>query len=166
MISIIAAVSENNAIGLNNNLLWRLSDDLKRFKELTLNKVVVMGQKTFESLPIKPLPNRTNIVISDDLEFIYPTCIVSNNIESTLEKFKYFSYSEEVFIIGGGSIYKQFFNLSNKLYITKVHENFEADTFFLEIDEAWNLISEEKHLKDENNDYDFTYMIYEKKNDN
>lgn len=162
-ISIIVSISENNAIGKDNKLLWHLGDDLKRFKKLTKNKVIIMGQKTYESLPIKPLPKRINIVITDDYDISYDGCIMAYGINDSIEKANYWSKEDEIFVIGGGSIYKQFFDLSDKLYITKVYEKFDADTFFPEInDEEWGLKLIEEHTKDENNDYDFSYMIYEK----
>jgi len=161
-ISIIAAVSENNVIGKDNKLLWHLGDDLKRFKKLTSKKVIIMGQNTYESLPIKPLPNRTNIVITNDINLNYNGCVMAISIDEAIDKAFYWS-TGEIFIIGGGSIYNQFFNYANKLYITKVHEKFEGDTYFPEIKEdKWKLISEEKFEKDDNNDYDYSYLEYEK----
>jgi len=100
MISIIVAISKNYAIGKNNELLWHIPEDLKHFKELTTNKVVIMGQKTFESLPIKPLPNRINIVITDDRKFKYEGVYKSYSIESALKRAKKLSKKEEIFIIG------------------------------------------------------------------
>lgn len=164
-INIIVAIAENYAIGKNNDLLWHLGDDLKRFKKLTSNNVVMMGQKTYESLPVRPLPKRTNIVISDDYDVRYNGCEMAYGITEAMEFAKYWSDDTEVFVMGGGSIYRQFFDMADKLYITKVHKSFEdADVFFPEIDEEkWELIFEEKHTKDENNEYDYTYLLYEKK---
>lgn len=163
-ISIIAAVSDNNVIGKDNKLLWRLSNDLKRFKKLTTSKVVIMGQNTYESLPIKPLPNRVNIVITNDSDIYYDNCDTVNGIDHAINRAKYWAKDDEIFIIGGGSVYKQFFNISNKLYITKVHHKFDGDTFFPEINsQYWNLISEEKFKKDDKNEYDYSYLIYERK---
>jgi len=162
-ISIIVAIGENNEIGKNNKLLWHLGDDLKRFKKLTYNKVVIMGQKTYESLPIKPLPKRTNIIITDDPDLLYDGCIMSFSIDDAIEKAKFWDDTGEVFVIGGGSIYKQFLNKTDTLYITKVHESFDADTFFPDISE-WTMTYKENHKKDENNDYDYSYLIMKKLN--
>lgn len=128
IVSIICAIAENLAIGKNNQLLWHIPEDLKRFKEITSGHVVVMGQRTFESLG-KPLPERTNIVITDDKSFNAEGIVVCYSIEGALEKAKEIE-KEEIFIIGGGSIYKQFIDLADKLYLTVVEGNFEADTFF------------------------------------
>ena len=163
-ISIISAIGENNEIGKDNKLLWNIKNDLKNFKKLTSNKVIIMGQKTYESLPIKPLPNRINIVITDDYDISYNGCVMAYGINDAIEKSQYWSSIEdEVFVIGGGSIYEQFIDKSDNLYITKIHEKFEADTFFPEINETWNLISTEFHKKDDNNEYDYSYLLYQKK---
>jgi dihydrofolate reductase len=161
-ISIIVAVAENNGIGIDNKLLCHLSDDLKRFKRLTTGNVVVMGKKTYESLPIKPLPNRENIVLTDDHKDEFCDCTMAYSIDDAVSKM---STEKENFIIGGGTIYKQFMPIANKFYLTKIHAEFEADTFFPEIDfNDWNIISEEKVTKDEKNEYDYTYFIMERKN--
>ena len=163
-ISIISAVSYNNVIGKDNKLLCHLKDDLKRFKELTKNNVIIMGQKTYESLPIKPLPKRYNIVITDNKDISFFGCEMAYSIDDAIYKSDNWSKDGEIFVIGGGSIYKQFFNYADKLYITKVHENFEGDTYFPIINNKdWKLISEKKYKKDKNNDYDYSYIIYEKK---
>ena len=163
-ISIIVSVSENWVIGSNNKLLWKLSDDLKRFKELTTNHPVIMGQKTFESLPKGALPNRTNIVLTDDSNFTAPDILLAHSIENSLEitERKHGSTCE-VFIIGGGMIYKQFLKYANIVYLTKVHVNLEGDTTFPELDSNWELMSEEFKEKDDKNEYDHTYQIYNKK---
>jgi len=163
-ISIISAIGENNEIGKNNELLWYIKDDLVRFKRLTHNNVIIMGQKTYESLPIKPLPKRTNIVITNDYDISYKDCIMAYSIEDSLTKAEYWSNSDEVFVIGGGSIYEQFMEISQKLYITKVHHKFDADTYFPHIDkEQWDLISVDKRYENMINEYDFSFMIYENK---
>jgi len=163
IISIIVAIGKNNEIGKNNKLLWHLGDDLKRFKKLTLNKIVIMGQKTYESLPIKPLPKRTNIIITDNKNLSFDKCIMAFSIDDAIKKAENLKYNDEIFIIGGGSIYKQFFNISDYLYITHVNESFNADVFFPEIKEKdWKFISQEIHSKDENNEYDYSYVKYKK----
>jgi len=148
-ISIISAVADDNAIGKDNKLLWHISDDLKRFKKLTMNKVVIMGQKTYESLPIKPLPNRVNIVITNDYDVIFKDCIMAYDIEDSISKSKFWNeFNNEIFVIGGGSIYKQFFPIVDYLYITKVHTTFSnADTFFPILNDEWELVHQENYKK-------------------
>lgn len=160
-ISIIVAVAEGNAIGKNNDLLCYISEDLKRFKRLTTGNNVIMGKKTFESLPKGALPNRTNIVITDNPDDNFEDCITVYSIEEALEKC---SNEKENFIIGGGSIYTQFMHHANKLYITHIHKHFDADTFFPEIkNEEWQEISRESFLPDEVNDFSYSYVTYIRK---
>jgi len=160
-ISIIVAISENYGIGKDNKLLCYLSDDLKRFKKLTTANVVVMGKVTYKSLPKGALPNRKNIVITDDNKDNFDSCVMVHSIEDAIEKC---DDVLENFIIGGGSIYRQFLPFANKLYLTKIHKSFEADTFFPEINfDEWNLIEQEDFKADEKNQYDYTYLIYERK---
>ena len=159
-ISIIVAIAENSAIGKNNDLLWHIPDDLKRFKKLTTGHTIVMGKNTYLSLPIKPLPNRKNIVISDDKSDSFEGCEMAYSIEEAINKF---DQDQENFIIGGGMIYQSFVSLADKLYITKVHRSFEADTFFPEIDlKEWKLISEENNRQDEPIPLGFSYLIYQR----
>ena len=172
-ISIIVSVSENWVIGNNNKLLWRLSGDLKNFRELTSGHPVIMGQKTFESLPNGALPNRTNIVLTDDPDFKAPDIIPAYSIDDSLEVAEHYLgpkwgnwRDNEVFIIGGGMIYKQFleYEYVDCVYLTKVHINIEGDTTFPELDtEQWELVSEVFQAKDNKNEYDHTYQIYNKK---
>jgi dihydrofolate reductase len=160
MITIIAAVSENNALGKNNDLLWHLPSDFKRFKELTSGHYIIMGRKTFESFP-KPLPNRTHVVISRQKNYAPEGCIVVDSLENAI---KICPKNENIFIIGGGQIYKQSINIVDRLDITKVHENFDAEVFFPEIDmNIWKLESEEFHEKDEKHKYDFSFNRYIRK---
>ena len=159
-ISIIVAVAENNAIGKDNKLLWHISDDLKRFKKLTTGHIVIMGKKTFDSLPNGALPNRTNIVITDDINDKFEDCIMAYSIEDALDKS---DDNKEIFIIGGGSIYKQFLKYANKLYLTKVHKSFEGDVFFPEIDiNEWKLIEQESFEPDDKTTFAYSYLIYKK----
>jgi len=161
-LSIIVSIAKNSCIGGNNTLLWKQSNDLKRFKELTTGKIVIMGQNTYDSLPIKPLPNRTNIVITDDPEQVFEDCVTAHSIEDAIQKSVYHT-DDEVFIIGGGSIYKQFMPYSNKLYITRIDADIEGDTYFTDIDEdEWTIMFKERHEKDEKNQYNYTYEIYER----
>jgi len=160
-ISIIVAVAKNNAIGKDNKLLWHLSEDLKRFKKLTTGHYIIMGKNTYYSLPKRPLPNRTNVVITDIPGEQIDNCIMAYSIEDAISKM---DAEKENFIIGGASIYKQFLPHANKLYITWVHEEFEADTFFPDVDEKeWKVISREDFLKpDEKNPLPYSYIIYER----
>lgn len=159
-ISIIVAVAENNAIGKDNKLLWHISDDLKRFKKLTTGHIVIMGKKTFDSLPNGALPNRTNIVITDDINDKFEDCIMAYSIEDALDKS---DDNKEIFIIGGGSIYKQFLKYANKLYLTKVHKSFEGDVFFPEIDiNEWKLIEQVNFEPDDKTTFAYSYLIYKK----
>ena len=136
-ISIIAAIAQNNAIGLNNQLIWHLPTDLLFFKKTTLNCTIIMGRKTFDSIG-KALPKRKNIIISNNLNFNAPGCLVVQNIHEAIAQ----ADSQEVFIVGGASIYEQSMHIADKLYITHVHHNFDADTFFPKID---GLIEHIKH---------------------
>ena len=161
MLTIIAAASENNALGKDNQLVWHLPDDFKRFKNLTSGHFIVMGRKTFESFP-KPLPNRTHIIITRQKDYEVPEgCLVASSLQKAIDLCP---DSEEVFIIGGGEIYKQSIEIADKIDLTRVHTTIEADTFFPEIDtDKWELVFEEFHSKDEKHDYDFTFLTYLKR---
>ena len=130
-LSLIVAVADNWAIGKDNSLLWHISDDLRRFKALTTGHCIIMGRKTYESFPKRPLPNRRNIVITSNMEYHDEGCEVVHSIQEALEHCK---SDEQPFIIGGATVYRQFLPLVNKIYLTKVFATFEADTFFPEID--------------------------------
>lgn len=161
-ITLIAAASKNNALGKDNDLLWHLPDDFKRFKKLTTGHKIIMGRKTFESFP-KPLPNRTHIVITRDKDYTidFEECIVVHSIEAAL---KLVENDEISYVIGGGEIYRQSEKFANKIELTRVHKAFDADTFFPEIDlNDWELIEEEYHQRDEKHKYDFTYLTYVRK---
>lgn len=160
-INIIVAVSENWVIGKDNKLLWRLSDDLKKFKELTLNKPIIMGDKTFYSLPKGALPNRNNIVMTIDKTFNEPNTIPVFSIAESLKEAE--KYNTDVFITGGGSIYKQFLEIADTIYLTMVHTIIDGDTTFPELDDNWICTSSEFKSKDDKNDYDHTYKIYKRK---
>lgn len=160
-ISIIVAIAENNGIGINNKLLWYISDDLKHFKQITSGHTVVMGKKTYESLPFKPLPKRKNIVITDIPDEVIEGCEMAYSIDGAIGKM---DDDMENFVIGGASIYKQFFNLADKLYITKVFTKPEADTFFPEIFEAeWDLIESSETFSDATNGLSFMFINYSRK---
>lgn len=159
MITLIAAVSENNALGKNNELLWHLPNDFKRFKAMTSGHYIIMGRKTFESFP-KPLPNRTHVIISRQKLDVPENCILVENLEKAIDVCP---KDEDFFIIGGGQIYQQAINLVDKLDITRVHSDFDADVFFPEIDlKIWKLDSTDFHSKDEKHQYDFSFESYSK----
>lgn len=159
-ITLIVAASENNVIGNDNKLIWHLSDDLKHFKELTKGHHVIMGRKTFESMP-KALPNRTNIVITRKTDYAAKDCIVVHSIFEALEKA---SKDNQPFIIGGGEIYSQSINLADRIELTRVHTNVEGDAYFPEINyKIWKEVSRDEKFKDEKHKYDFTFIRYEKK---
>jgi dihydrofolate reductase len=158
-ISLIAAVAENNAIGKDNQMLWHLPDDLKWFKQHTTGCDVIMGKKTFFSLQVHPLPKRKNIVISRNPENV-DGCFMASSIEEALEKM---DAEKENFVIGGGTIYEQFWPLAQKLYITRVFHNFEADTFFPIIDpQEWKLVSSAPHQADDRHAFSFEFQIFER----
>ncbi len=160
VVSIIVAIAQNYAIGKDNQLLWHLSEDLKRFKRITSGHPVIMGKKTYESLPKRPLPKRTNIVITDDRKDNFEGCTTVFSLDEAIEACR---GEEECFIIGGGSIYRQFLPRADKLYITKVHEDFEADTFFPEITkEEWQLMEESPLQTDENNSLKYSFLTYKR----
>ena len=168
-LNIIVSIANNGCIGGNNTLLWKQSEDLKRFKSLTDGRVVIMGQKTYESLPFKPLKNRTNIVITNDYDVNFVGCVMAYSIDDAIEKSFYWAdgpylrfCNGDVFIIGGGMIYKQFLPLSNKLYITRIDVDIEGDTYFPDLDDTWKKTFSEYHEKDEKNQYNYTYEIYDK----
>ena len=162
MISIIAAIAENGAIGANNDLLWRLPNDMKRFKELTTGHTIIMGRKTFESLPKGALPNRTNVVITRNYGASFENCETFNDLNAAIEKHK---GEKEIFIIGGASIYEQAMIFADKLYITHVHHSFNnADTFFPEIDNSEWIITESNDFRsDEKHLFPYTFETYIKK---
>jgi len=160
MITLIAAVAENNALGKDNQLLWHLPDDFKRFKALTSGHYIIMGRKTFESFP-KLLPNRTHVIITRQKDYQPEGCIVVNSLEKAIAVCP---KDEDVFVIGGGEIYKQSINIADKVDVTRVHQPFEADTFFPKIDSAqWQLVFEEFHAKDERHAFDFTFQTFVRK---
>lgn len=160
MISIIVAIAENYAIGKNNDLLWHIPEDLKRFKRITSGHKIIMGKRTYESLPYHPLKNRTNIVISDIPGDRYEGCVMAYSIEEAME---HCLPDEECFIIGGGMVYRQFLPLADKLYITWVDKAFEADIYFPEIDpDTWEE-TEREEGDGEGLDFTYSFVTYERK---
>ncbi|MFK7781288.1 dihydrofolate reductase [Psychroserpens sp.] len=161
-LTIIVAAGENNAIGKDNDLIWHLSNDLKRFKKLTNGHHIIMGRKTFESFP-KPLPNRIHIVITRQSNYEAPEgVIVVNSLEDAINKAK---SDQQPFIIGGGEIYKQSMAFADKLELTRVHSSFEnADTYFPEIDETqWKEMNRTTHDADEKHEHAFSFITYIRK---
>lgn len=162
MLSIIVAIAKNNVIGKDNKLIWHLPEDLKRFKRLTTNHNIIMGRKTFESLG-RVLPNRKHIVLCNDMKLD----INDENVEimDNIDKLKeYEEAEEENFVIGGATIYKLLLPRANKLYITKINQEFEGDVYFPEIDESiWKVVETKKGIKDEKNPYDYEYVTYVRK---
>ena len=159
MLSIIVAVAENSVIGKDNKLIWHLPEDLKRFKKLTTGHTIIMGRKTVESLG-RVLPNRKHVILCNDMELN----IEDENVE-VLEDIsmlkQYIDSTEENFVIGGATIYKLLLPYANKIYLTLIHEKFEGDVSFPEIDEGeWKIVETEKGLKDEKNPYDYEYITY------
>ncbi len=162
MISIIVAIAENYAIGKKGDLLCHLPADLKHFKEITSGSTVLMGERTFFSLPKHPLPNRRNIVLTDVAGKTFDGAEAVYSLDELVAKI---SPEEEAFVIGGGMVYRQMMPRADKLYITHIHHSWEdADTFFPEIKETeWQLISAERHEADEKNPYAYTFAEYLKK---
>ena len=160
MVIMIAAAAENNALGKDNQLLWHLPDDFKRFKSLTTGHHIIMGRKTFESFP-KPLPNRTHVIITRQKNFQPEGCIVVDSIEKALQTV---SANEDVFIIGGGEIYNLGLPYADKTELTKVHVSPDADTFFPILNpNEWRLVASEFHPKDDKHQYEFTYETFLRK---
>jgi dihydrofolate reductase len=156
MVKIIVAMSNNRVIGNNNELIWRLSSDLKRFKELTTGHPVVMGRKTYESIG-KPLPNRRNIIITRNLEYEVNGCEVVSSLEEAL-----LLTNNDCFIIGGGEIYKQSLEVADKIYLTLVHKDFEGDTTFPELGKEWATIDTKDFDADEKNEYNYSFIEYDR----
>lgn len=158
-LTMIAAAAENNALGKDNDLIWHISEDLKRFKRLTTGHAIIMGRKTFESMP-KALPNRTNIVLTKRKDYQAQGAEVVHTVEDALEIVK-----EDVqpFIIGGGQIYSLFMPLCDRIELTRVHHEFEADVYFPDIDlNEFEVIAKEYVSKTEEQPYNYTYLTYQK----
>ncbi|KKU70111.1 MAG: Dihydrofolate reductase FolA [Parcubacteria group bacterium GW2011_GWA2_47_21] len=165
MISIIVAASENNVMGNKGQIPWRLSDDLKRFAALTKNHTVIMGRKTFESIKGrlgKPLPNRLNVVVTRQKNYSAQGCEVASSLEEALRRFA--KDKNEVFIIGGAEIYKEALPKTDRIYKTTIHAKIQGDAFFPDTDESeWQTTRSEFHPKDNKNEHDATYAIYERR---
>ena len=160
-ISIIAATSTNDALGKNNDLIWHLPNDFKRFKSMTTGHYIIMGRKTFESFP-KPLPNRTHIIITKNKNYKVAGHLIVHSLKEALNCIP--KSEEKAFIIGGGEIYRQSLSIADEIELTRVNGHFEADTFFPKINSSeWELIKEEEHPADEKHDYSFRFLTYLKK---
>lgn len=158
-ISIIVAVARNWAIGMNNQLLWHIPEDFRWFKKHTAGHPVVMGKRTWESLPLKPLPGRKNVVITDDPYDCFPGAICVCSIESAVNEM---DATRENFIIGGGMVYRQFLPMAQKVYLTVIDKEFDADVWFPELDpREWTEIYRQEHLE---NEPGYTFLIYERIN--
>ena len=161
MITVIAAIAANNALGKDNDLIWHLPADLKRFKKVTTGHYILMGRNTFESIG-RPLPNRTTIIITRNKNYFKEGCLIANSLEQAIEMAK---SAAQIFIIGGAQIYKETMakEMAAQLDITLVHHNFEADVFFPEIDtKRWKEAAREDFKADEKNDYDYSFVSYQK----
>ena len=160
MISIIAAEDENGVIGRNNQLIWHLPADLKRFKQLTMGHHMIMGRKTFDSIG-KALPGRTTVIITRQKDFKKEHSLVADSLKKAIELCK---NDHEIFIIGGAQIFKEVISLTDKIYLTQVHHSFEGDVFFPELKtDEWKIISREDHEADEKNKYAYSFVDYVRK---
>jgi dihydrofolate reductase len=159
--SIIVAIASNRAIGKDNNLLFHLPEDLKYFKKVTSGHTVIMGKNTWDSLPIKPLPGRTNVVLNREMNLVSSACAVLPTVEE-VTRFCEKLNDPECFIIGGGEVYRTFMPLASKLYITKVLKDFEGDTFFPEIDQKeWKLSSNTENYS-EKEGFKYNFEVWER----
>ena len=161
MISLIVAVAANGAIGKQQDLLCYLPNDLKRFKAITLGHTIVMGRRTFESLPKGALPGRTNVVVTRQSDATWDNTVVVHSIDEVLAD----AADKELFVIGGGTLYEQTIGRADRLYITHIHHEFaDADTFFPAVNyDEWREIEREAHTADERHPYDYTFVTYERK---
>ncbi|HXB13635.1 MAG TPA: dihydrofolate reductase [Bacteroidia bacterium] len=161
IISLVAAASDNNVIGINNTLPWKMPADMKFFKNLTMGHIVIMGRKTFESMDNKPLPGRINVVISRKKNFSTNGCTV---LDSLAEAFTKFGDQKEVFIIGGSQIFNTSLPQADKIYLTRIHHTFNGDSYFPELsDKEWVELSRESHPQDEKNPFPYSFIVLGRK---
>ncbi|WP_299670249.1 dihydrofolate reductase [uncultured Polaribacter sp.] len=161
MITVIAAIAENNALGKNNDLIWHLPADLKRFKQVTTGHYILMGRNTFESIG-RALPNRTTIIITRNKNYFKDGCLIANSLEDAIDLAK---EQQQIFIIGGAQIYRETMEkgIADQLDITLVHKEFDADVYFPEINASiWKEVKREDFIADEKNDYDYSFVSYQK----
>ncbi|WP_313581708.1 dihydrofolate reductase [Chishuiella sp.] len=160
MINIVVAKASNNVIGAKNDLIWHLPNDLKHFKNLTSGHPIIMGRKTYESLG-RPLPNRTNIVVTRDSNWTADGIVKVNSLEKAINTA--LKIDDEIYIIGGGNIYKQAMEFTDILYITEVHHEFDGDTYFPEIDtDDWEEVEKENFKKDKKHPFAYSFVTYKK----
>ena len=158
-ISLIAAVSKNNVIGGDNKLLWHLPADLKHFKAITTNHTIIMGRKTYESIG-KALPNRRNIIVTRQENFEAPGCEIIHQLQDAINLCE---KEDEVFIIGGGEVYKQAIHAADKIYLTRIYKEFEGDARFPDFSMSeWRLNNYQRHHADENNLFEYSFSEYER----
>tara|TARA_B110000971_G_scaffold16174_1_gene14943 strand:+ start:1085 stop:1585 length:501 start_codon:yes stop_codon:yes gene_type:complete len=164
-VALIVAAAENHVIGKDNDLIWNLPKDMKFFKETTKGHFVIMGRKNFESIPQKyrPLPNRTNVVVTRQKDYLAEGCLVVNSLAEALQEAEK-AKDLEPFIIGGGEIYRLALEqqLIDRVYLTRIHKNYQGDTFFPKLNKEWKLLKSDKHLADEKHECDYSFEIYEK----
>ena len=160
MISIIVAASENNVIGKYNDLIWHLPNDLKFFKKMTSGHTIIMGRKTFESVG-RPLPKRTNIIITRDTDFNPEGCVVVHSLEDALAEAA--KTDKNPFIVGGEQIYRLALPLTDVVYLTRVHHEFDGDRYFPELGKEWNEVENIPHSVDEKHSYAFTFKTYKRR---
>ena len=159
-ISLIVAMASNRVIGLNNQMPWHISADLKKFKKITLGSPILMGRKTYESIG-RPLPGRTNIIISRNPSYRQPNCLVFNDINKALESC---SEANEVFVIGGADFYKSMLKVADTLYLTQIHQEFLGDTFFPELDASqWAEVEREDVQYDSDVAFSYSFLKLEKR---
>lgn len=158
MINIIVAADENNTIGKDNDLIWHLPDDLKFFKQKTSGHPIIMGRKTYESVG-RPLPNRTNIIITRDKDYTVDGCVVVNSLDEAFSV----ANDDEIFVVGGAEIYKQALPVTDRVYLTRVHDIFDGDRFFPELGDEWQEVESVLHPIDEKHVHAFTFKTYIKR---
>jgi dihydrofolate reductase len=159
-ISLIVAMASNRVIGLNNKMPWHLSADLKKFKKITMGSPILMGRKTYESIG-RPLPGRTNIIISRNLDYQQDGCLVFNDLNAALKKIG--ENTVEIFIIGGSDLYQSILPVANTIYLTLINQEFQGDTFFPEIDfNDWSEVEREDIIDDYDADFNYSFLKFEK----
>ena len=165
VVSLIVAVSENKVIGKDSDLVWHLPTDMKFFKDTTKGHFVIMGRRNYESIPHKyrPLPNRTNVIVTRQDDYKAEGCLVVNSVEEAIERAQK-AGDIEPFVIGGGQIYKYAIdnNLVDRVYITKVHTEIDGDTYFDDLDDSWKLVHTDLHPSDEKHPFAFTFQTFER----
>ena len=159
MISLIVAMTENDVIGRGGDMPWRMSDDLRRFKKITMGHHILMGRKTYESIG-RPLPGRTSVVISRTANYDEENVLVARSLE---EAFSLAEDDSEIFVTGGAQVFALALPQVQRIYLTRIHCTLEGDTFFPKVDlRQWNTVSSESHTADERNDFDYSFEIYER----